>query len=115
MCIYGQTKRVGEKIERSRGKGREKARRREIESWEKIKRRLLEGREKARRRLREGCEKGERMQGKGREKARKRLREGCEKGERMQGKGREAKADIIVMDTILNKISFILRYTRSED
>ena len=44
--------RVGEKIERSRGKGREKARRREIESWEKIKRRLLEGRENARKRER---------------------------------------------------------------
>ena len=40
VCIYGQTMRGGEKIERSRGEGREKARRREIESGEKIKRRL---------------------------------------------------------------------------
>ena len=85
--------RVGEKIERSRGKGREKARRR----------------------LREGGEKGERKQGEGREKARKREKESEEKGEGKQGKWREARTDIIVMDTILNKISFILRYTRSED
>ena len=85
--------RVGEKIERSRGKGREKAGRR----------------------LREGCEKGERKQRKGRENARKRERECKEKGERMRGKRRKARADIIVIDTILNKISFILRYTRSED
>ena len=40
VCIYGQTMRGGEKIERSRGEGREKARRRGIESEEKIKRRL---------------------------------------------------------------------------
>ena len=44
VCFYGQTMRDGEKIERSRGKGREKARRRGIESEKKIKRRLLEGR-----------------------------------------------------------------------
>lgn len=90
--------RVGEKIERSRGKGREKARRREIESWEKIKRRLLEGREKARRRLREGCEKGERMQGKGREKARKR-----ERGKnRYYRNGYDIKQDIVYL-TIYEK------------
>ena len=74
-----------------------------------------EWREKARRRLREGCEKGERKQEKGREKARKRERESKEKIKRKRGKGRKARTDIIVMDTILNKISFILRYTRSED
>lgn len=85
--------RVGEKSERSRGKWREKARRRGIESGEKIKRR----------------------RGEGREKARKRERESEENRERTQGKWREARTDIIVMDTILNKISFILRYTRSED
>ena len=85
--------RVGEKIERSRGKGREKARRRLRESEEKFKRR----------------------RGEGREKVRKRERESKEKGERKRGKGRKARTDIIVMDTILNKISFILRYTRSED
>ena len=78
--------RVGEKSERSRGEGREKARKKEKESKEK-----------------------------GREKARKRERESEEKGERKRGKWREARTDIIVMDTILNKISFILRYTRSED
>lgn len=85
--------RVGEKSERSRG----------------------EGREKAGRRLRESEEKGERKRGKGRKKARRREKESKEKGERTQGKWREARTDIIVMDTILNKISFILRYTRSED
>ena len=85
--------RVGENIERSRGEGREKARRRGIESEEKIKR----------------------SRGEGREKARRRLRESEEKIKRKRGKGREARTDIIVMDTILNKISFILRYTRSED
>ncbi|MDD5813963.1 MAG: hypothetical protein PUD32_07015 [Bacteroidales bacterium] len=66
-------------------------------------------------RERESEEKGERKRGKGREKARKRERESKEKGERKQGGGRKARTDIIVMDTILNKISFILRYTRSED
>ena len=60
-------------------------------------------------------EKIERSRGKGREKARRRERESEEKGERKRGKGREARTDIIVMDTILNKISFILRYTISED
>ena len=85
--------RGGEKGERKQGEGREKARKRERESEEKFKRR----------------------RGEGREKVRKRERESKEKGERKQGKGREARTDIIVMDTILNKISFILRYTRSED
>ena len=85
------------------------------EAEEKGERKRGKGREKARRRLREGCKKGERKQGKGRENARRRERESKEKGERKQGKGREARTDIIVMDTILNKISFILRYTRSED
>ena len=51
-----------EKGERKRGKGREKARRRGIESEEKIKRSRGEGREKARRRLRESEEKGERQE-----------------------------------------------------
>ena len=82
---------------------------------EKIERRRGEGREKARRRLREGCEKGERKRGKGRKKARRREKESEENGERKRGKWREARTDIIVIDTILNKISFILRYTRSED
>ena len=40
--------RVGEKIERSRGEGREKARRRERESEEKGERKRGKGREKAR-------------------------------------------------------------------
>ena len=60
-------------------------------------------------------EKIERSRGKGREKAVRRERENEEKGERKRGKGRKARTDIIVMDTILNKIPFILRYTRSED
>lgn len=64
---------------------------------------------------RESEEKIKRKRGEGREKARKRERESKEKGERKQGGGRKARTDIIVMDTILNKISFILRYTRSED
>ena len=64
---------------------------------------------------RESEEKIKRKRGEGREKARRRLREGGEKGERKRGEGRKARTDIIVMDTILNKISFILRYTRSED
>ena len=93
MCIYGQTMRGGENGERKQGEGREKARKRERESEEKFKRR----------------------RGEGREKVRKRERESKEKGERKRGKGRKARTDIIVMDTILNKISFILRYTRSED
>lgn len=68
--------RVGEKIERSRGKGREKAGRR----------------------LREGCEKGERMQGKGREKARKR-----ERGKnRYYRNGYDIKQDIVYL-TIYEK------------
>ena len=65
--------------------------------------------------MREAEEKGERKRGEGREKAGKRKRESKEKIKRMRGKGRKARRDIIVMDTILNKISFILRYTRSED
>ena len=65
--------------------------------------------------MREAEEKGERKQEKGREKARKRERESKEKIKRKRGKGREARTDIIVMDTIFNEISFILRYTRSED
>ena len=64
---------------------------------------------------RESEEKIKRKRGEGREKARRRLRESEEKIKRKRGKGREARTDIIVMDTILNKISFILRYTRSED
>ncbi|MDY4464346.1 MAG: hypothetical protein SPE31_08480 [Prevotella sp.] len=99
--------RGGEKGERKQGEGREKARKRERESEEKFKRRRGEGREKARKKERESKEKGE--------KARKRERESQKKGERTQEKGRKARTDIIVMDTILNKISFILRYTRSED
>lgn len=65
--------------------------------------------------MREAEEKGERKRGKGRVKARKRESESKEKGERKRGKWREVRTDIIVMDTIFNKISFILRYTRSED
>lgn len=65
--------------------------------------------------MREVEEKGERKRGKVYEKAVRRERGSKEKGERKRGKGREARRDIIVMDTILNKISFILRYTRSED
>ena len=64
---------------------------------------------------RESEEKIKRKRGEVYEKAVRRERESEEKGERKQGKGREARTDIIVMDTILNKISFILRYTRSED
>ena len=64
---------------------------------------------------RESGEKIERSRGKGGEKARKREKESEEKGREKAGKWREARTDIIVMDTILNKISFILRYTRSED
>ena len=68
--------RVGEKIERSRGKGREKARRR----------------------LREGCEKGERKRGKGRKKARKR-----ERGKnRYYRNGYDIKQDIVYL-TIYEK------------
>ena len=68
--------RVGEKIERSRGKGREKARRR----------------------LREGGEKGERKQGEGREKARKR-----ERGKnRHYRNGYDIKQDIVYL-TIYEK------------
>lgn len=68
--------RVGEKIERSRGKGREKARRS----------------------LREGCEKGERKQGKGREKARRR-----ERGKnRYYRNGYDIKQDIVYL-TIYEK------------
>ena len=68
--------RVGEKIERSRGKGREKARRR----------------------LREGGEKGERKQGEGREKARKR-----ERGKnRYYRNGYDIKQDIVYL-TIYEK------------
>ena len=85
------------------------------EADEKGERKQGEGREKARKRERESKEKIKRRRGKGREKARKRERESKEKGERKRGKGREARTDIIVMDTIFNKISFILRYTRSED
>ena len=54
--------RVGENIERSRGEGREKARRRGIESEEKIKRERRKGREKARKREKESEEKGERQE-----------------------------------------------------
>ena len=64
---------------------------------------------------RESEEKIKRKRGEGREKARKREKESEENGERKRGKWREARTDIIVMGTILNKISFILRYTRSED
>lgn len=85
------------------------------EAEEKGERKRGEVYEKAGRREREGEEKIKRRRGKGREKARKRERESGEKGERKQGKRRKARADIIVIDTILNKISFILRYTRSED
>lgn len=68
--------RDGEKIERSRGKGREKARKRERESKEK----------------------GERKQGKGREKARKR-----EKGKnRYYRNGYDIKQDIVYL-TIYEK------------
>lgn len=65
--------------------------------------------------MREAEEKGERKRGEVYEKAVRRERESKEKGEGKRGKGRKARTDIIVMDTILNKISFILRYTRSED
>ena len=65
--------------------------------------------------MREAEEKGERKRGKVYEKAVRRERESKEEGERKRGEWREARTDIIVMDTILNKISFILRYTRSED
>ena len=76
VCIYGQTMRGGEKIERSRG----------------------EGREKARRRLREGCEKGERKQGEGRENARK-----IERGKnRYYRNGYDIKQDIVYL-TIYEK------------
>ena len=85
------------------------------EAEEKGERKRGEGREKAGRRLREGCEKGERKRGKVYEKAVRRERESEENGEGKRGKWREARTDIIVMDTIFNEISFILRYTRSED
>lgn len=54
--------RVVEKIERSRGKGREKAVRRERESKKKGERKRGEGRKKARKRERESEEKGERQE-----------------------------------------------------
>ena len=68
--------RVGEKIERSRGKGREKARRR----------------------LREGGEKGERKRGKGRENARKMERD----KNRYYRNGYDIKQDIVYL-TIYEK------------
>ena len=90
--------RVGEKIERSRGKGREKARRRLRESEEKGERKQGKGREKARRRLRESEEKGEKKRGEGRKKARRR-----EKGKnRYYRNGYDIKQDIVYL-TIYEK------------